>query len=171
MVETDYESHGSSEDKAGDIEKMVPVAEAIKYRKRAQNAEKMLETLDQQLRESKVQNEKITKQLEDVKSEKVLTSKLSDSGATDLEAAVILAKETMKNNPDDDVDTVIRKLRQEKSYLFAGRGSAAGFNKTFGIRDKNSASQSGLERAAKQAAVSGKRNDLQEYLRLRRQFK
>ena len=69
------------------------------------------------------------------------------------------------------MDGVIEQLKKEKQYLFAGNNSStATAKKTAGAKDRIENSQTILERAAKKAATTGNRIDLQEYLRLRRNF-
>ena len=49
MSEVDFESQVSSGDEGAGGERLVPVGEAIRYRKRAQSAEQEAVTLQQQL--------------------------------------------------------------------------------------------------------------------------
>jgi hypothetical protein len=68
------------------------------------------------------------------------------------------------------VDSVIKQLQKEKQYLFVGSGGAVTAKKTAGARERGESNQTVLERAAKKAATTGSRTDLQEYLKLRRNF-
>jgi len=65
---------------------------------------------------------------------------------------------------------VIEQLKKEKQYLFAEGDRAAGAKKTSGVRDRVHNKHAALERAAKKAATTGNRADLQEYLKVRRSF-
>ena len=164
-----------SEDTAGhsdsDSLKLVPVAESIRYRKRAQNAEKKVETLDEQLAEAQTQVSKMAKQLSNIKVEQKLMRKLVATGAVDLEAAMLIAKARMENSDKADLDGVIEQLKKEKQYLFGNNsGSTVTAKKTAGAKDRMTNNQTILERAAKKAATTGNRTDLQEYLKLRRNF-
>ena len=147
--------------------KLVPVAESIRYRKRAQSAERQVETLAEQLAETKSQASKMTEELDSIRSEHEIVRKLAGCGVVDLEAAVLIARAKLAGEPQADLDGVIEQLRGEKQYLFAesGRGSA---RKTSGARERVQNNQAALERAAKKAATTGNRADLQEYLKLRR---
>jgi hypothetical protein len=165
----------SSETEAGQSDgeglKLVPVGESIRYRKRAQSAEKKVEDLSEQLAESRSQAGEMVEQLRSIKTDQELTLKLAKAGALDVETAALLAKARVEAQEGTDVDEVIEQLKKEKRYLFGGQqGGAAGLQKTAGVRDKTSNSQTVLERAAKKAATTGNRTDLQEYLRLRRNF-
>ena len=72
--------------------KLVPVAESIRYRKRAQSAEKKVEDLTEQLAQAKSQVTKISERLSDIEAEQKLTRKLAAAGSVDLETAVLLAR-------------------------------------------------------------------------------
>jgi len=159
-------------DRASESEslKLVPVAESIRYRKRAQSAEKNVETLTEQLAEAKSQAAKMAEELNSIRSEQELTRKLAGSGAVDLEAAVLLAKAKIQDQSEADLDGVIEQLKKEKQYLFAEGDRAAGAKKTSGVRERVHNKHAALERAAKKAATTGNRADLQEYLKLRRSF-
>ena len=163
-----------SEDIAGasdnDSTRLVPVAESIRYRKRAQSAEKKLEVLTEQLAEAKSQTETMSEQLSTIQTEQKLMHKLVAAGAVDLETATLIAKVRMQNQNEADVDGVIEQLKKEKQYLFGASGGSMTPGKTAGARDRVANNQTVLERAAKKAATTGNRADLQEYLKLRRNF-
>ena len=151
--------------------KLVPVAESIRYRKRAQSAEKKAETLTQALAEAKSQAAKMAEELNDIQLEQKLTRKLAAAGTVDLETAMLIAKAKIEGQNEADLDGVIEQLKKEKQYLFAGNeGGTATAKKTAGAKDRMTNSQTILERAAKKAATTGNRTDLQEYLKLRRNF-
>jgi len=154
----------------GDNMKLVPVAESIRYRKRAQSAEKKVEALTEQLAEAKSQATKISEQLSKIQTEQKLTRKLAAAGVVDLETAVLIAKARVEGQTEADVDGVIEQLKKEKQYLFADSNKAMTARKTAGAKERIQNSQTILERAAKKAATTGNRTDLQEYLKLRRNF-
>jgi hypothetical protein len=148
--------------------KLVPVAESIRYRKRAQSAEKQIESLSQELAEARSQASEMSEQLRDIRIERELTRKLATAGAVDLETAVLIAKARAEAQDTADLDVVIEQLRRDKQYLFGG--AAAMPRRTAPAKDRVANNQAVLERAAKQAAATGNRTDLQEYLKLRRNF-
>ncbi len=150
--------------------KLVPVAESIRYRKRAQSAEKKIETLAEQLAQAKSQASEMAKELSSIQVEQKLTHKLAAAGAIDIETAVLIAKAKIEAETEADLDGVIEQLKKEKQYLFAGTSAATTTKKTAGAKDLMQNSQTILERAAKKAATTGNRTDLQEYLKLRRNF-
>jgi hypothetical protein len=155
---------------ASDNMKLVPVAESIRYRKRAQSAEKKVEALTEQLAEVKSQAAKMSEELSDIQAEQTLTRKLAAAGAVDLETAVLLAKDRMEGQTEADLDGVIEQLKKEKQYLFGGAGGTVTLKKTAGAKERITSNQTVLERAAKKAATTGNRTDLQEYLKLRRNY-
>lgn len=169
MAEIDLDNQVTSEDEGLGSEKLVPVSEAIRYRKRAQSAEKMISSLEERLEEVLNQNKQLAEQLNGKELEQELLRKLTAAGAGDLETAVLLVKSRLKESGDGQVDSVIEQLKKEKGFLFSEiRPGAA--SKTAGVKAESSIGQRGLERAAKKAAASGNRVDLQEYLKVRRQF-
>jgi len=169
MSEIDFESQVSSGDEGAGGERLVPVGEAIRYRKRAQSAEQEAATLQQQLEASEEKSKQLARELDEAKHERELIASLTAAGASDLEAAVLLAKARMEGT-DGDVDSVVEQLRKEKTYLFEDVETSGVASKTAGVRERKPSGQSVLDRAAKRAATSGSRADMQEYLRVRRQF-
>jgi len=144
----------------GESLKLVPVAESIRYRKRAQSAEKELESLAEQLAQAKSEATKMADQLSDIQVEQKLTRKLVAAGTVDLETAVLIAKAKVEGQAQADLDGAIEQLKKEKQYLFTGSSGAVTAKKTAGAKD----------RIQKKAATTGNRTDLQEYLKLRRNF-
>jgi hypothetical protein len=150
--------------------KLVPVTESIRYRKRAQSAEQKVEALTEQLAEAKSQLTTMSEQLSNIQAEQKLTRKLASAGTVDMETAVLLVKAKMEGQTEADLDSVIEQLKKEKQYLFAGVSGAVTAKKTAGAKERMTNNQTVLERAAKKAATTGNRTDLQEYLKLRRNF-
>jgi hypothetical protein len=146
------------------------VAESIRYRRRAQSAEKKLEILTEQLAQAQTQTVQLSEQLSNVQAEEKLIRQLAAAGAVDLEAAVLIARARLQDQAEADVSGVIEQLKKEKQYLFGGAGSSMTPTKTAGSRDRLTGNETILERAAKRAATTGSRADLHEYLRLRRNF-
>jgi len=153
-----------------DSTKLVPVAESIRYRKRAQSAEKKIEELTEQLAQAKTQTAELSDQLSNIQTEQKLTRQLAAAGAVDLETAVLIARVRLQDKSDADVTDVIEQLKKEKQFLFAAGSSGPVPTKTAGARDRVTNSQTLLEKAAKKAATTGSRTDLHEYLKLRRNF-
>jgi hypothetical protein len=163
-----------SEDTAGHSEndnaRLVPVSESIRYRKRAQSAEKKIEALAEQLAEAKAEAKTTAEKLSSIQVEQELISRLAAAGTVDMETAVLIAKARIESETEADMDSVIRQLKKEKQYLFTGTSGAVTAKKTAGAKERVESSQTVLERAARRAATTGNRADLQEYLKLRRNF-
>ena len=153
-----------------DNTRLVPVAESIRYRKRAQSAEKKIESLTEELAQANSQTAELSGQLSDIQVEQKLIRQLAAAGAVDLETAVLIARARMQDKDDADVTGVIEQLKKEKQYLFTSSSPGAAPAKTAGARNRVTNSQTLLERAAKKAATTGNRTDLHEYLKLRRNF-
>lgn len=174
MSQIDTDENILSEAEAGQEDtnniKLVPVAESIRYRRRAQSAEKKIETLAEELAQAKSQASEMAKELSSVRLEQKLIHKLAAAGAIDMETAVLIAKAKIGTEAEADLDGVIGQLKKEKQYLFSGTCAAVTAKKTAGAKDRVQNNQTILERAAKKAATTGNRTDLQEYLKLRRNF-
>ena len=152
--------------------RLVPVAESIRYRKRAQGAEKLNETLAEQLAQAKIEAAKAAEQLNEAQMEQKLMRRLASAGAVDLETAVLIARSRMVDGVKPDIDSVVEQLKKEKRYLFAVDSDKAGFavSRTAGAKDRVRDGRGAIEKAAKRAAMTGNRADLQEYLKMRRDF-
>ncbi|MHC4411646.1 MAG: hypothetical protein ACYSYU_01635 [Planctomycetota bacterium] len=171
MGQIDKEENVLSETNAGQEDvKFVPVTESIRYRKRAQAAEKEVEALTKALAEAEAHGSEMGEQLQNVKFEQKLVRKLASMGAVDLETAVLLAKSRAESSEAVDLDSVVEQLKKEKRYLFNSNGFGVAIQKTTGPRGRLVNDQAALTKAAKKAATTGSRTDLQEYLRLRRKF-
>jgi len=154
-----------------DIAKLVPVGESIRYRRRAQTAEKEAEILAEALVHARSEASRLTEQLNNIQLEKKLTEKLAAAGTIDPAGAVLIARAGMEGADEMDLDRVVEQLKKEKQYLFGGETvKAMSAQKTAPAKDRVVNNRTVLERAAKKAATTGGRADLQEYLRLRRNF-
>jgi hypothetical protein len=151
--------------------KLVSVSESIKYRKRAQSAEKQLIELVEQLNQTKAENEKLCGKLGTIETEHKLTETLHIAGVKDIESAVLLARKRLDESQSKDVAEIVAQLKNEKGFLFDdSNGSSAGVlsSKTSGVRGKISSARAHIERQAKRAAQSQSKADMMEYLRARR---
>jgi hypothetical protein len=164
-----------SEDEVGGDNRMVPVVESIKYRKRAQSAEKQLAEVQGQLDDVKTENEKLSKRIGSFEIERNLSGELIKAGISDVEAGVILARSELEKDVEADVSEIVEKLKNEKGYLFDSgneeKVDVSSSVKTSGVKQKVSGGRAVIERYAKRAAESGSRADMMEYLRVRRQYK
>lgn len=169
MEKIDLESQVLSDDEVLGDEKLVPVNEAIRYRKRAQSAERQAAGLEQQLKLSREKNEELSGQLDKLKLEQKVAASLIKAGVKDMEAAVLITNARMESE-GEDVDSVIDQLKKEKGYLFADIETSTAASRTAGVKQRTGGAQAVLENSAKRAAVSGSRTDVHDYMRVRRQF-
>jgi len=160
-----------TDEAGGEGAKLVPVSEPIRYRRRAQSAEKKNEQLMEELSRAREEASLATEQLQKLKLERALMQKLSAAGAVDLETAVLVARSRLEGDSPADVDSVIEQLSSEKRYLFGDpTGQPVQQRRTSPAKERRGNREASLEQAAKRAATTGDRTDLQEYLRLRRDF-
>jgi len=153
----------------GDPTKLVPVGESIRYRKRAQSAEKQAQELADQLARANERLVQMSDQMDTLHLDRKLTRQLTAAGAIDLEAAALVAKSRMADKgADSDIGECVEQLRTEKPYLFGRSSEAATSRKTAGAKDRVAQNRTALQQAAAKAARTGQRADLQAYLKLRR---
>jgi|GEM_PF-241871 len=159
---------------------LVPVAEAIKYRKRAQAAEQQVEELHQHLQSIEQEKKEAQTHMGQMVVEKEITRQLVRAGVIDLEAGLLLVQSKItksdgdqlsENIGEDEIKGMIETLRNERSYLFCGAISevSAGLaGPTATVRSHGRGGINTLTRLAQQAQHSGSRKDIQEYMRMRR---
>ena len=94
--------------------RLVPVSESIRYRKRAQSAEKKVEDLAEELSEVRAESVKIAEKLSKIETEQKLTKKLAGASAVDLETAVLIAQKKMEQADKPNIDNVIEEMKKEK---------------------------------------------------------
>lgn len=168
MEENLSETTEDQELDGNDAARLVPLADSIRYRKRAQSAEKKAESLAEELADANQKISRMSQDLDELQVEQKLARKLAAAGASDLEAAVLVAKTRIQGKADADVDACVEQLRKEKEYLFGGPAQAVTPRKTAGAKDRSGQAQTALEQAARKASRTGRRIDLQHYLKLRR---
>lgn len=133
-----------------------------------QNDENTSGVLAEQLAQANARIAQISEELDGLQIEQKLTHKLAAAGAIDLEAAVLVARARIEGQTETDIDNCVVQLRKEKGYLFGGATQIAVPRKTAAVKDRAAHSQAVLEQAAKRAARTGSRIDLQRYMQLRR---
>lgn len=164
-----------SEDKGTQEEtdnaRLVPVGESMRYHRRAQSAERRAEELAGELAEARAEAGRLAEELKATHKEQELMSKLAAEGTRDLEAAVLIAKARLASEDKADVAGVVEQLKKEKGYLFCEKSEISGVNpalRTSPAKEPRQGGAAGIERAARRAAGTGSRADIQEYMRRRR---
>jgi hypothetical protein len=192
MVEIREDRDEAPEGQEGQGPKLVDVRESIRYRRRAQEAEQRAAVVESQLEELRMAQdgreksleevlsterrgrEELERRLESLEIERRLERELIRAGAIDPETALLVARERLASAGSDEVDVaeLARQVLQEKPHLRAperqeveslGRASQ-------GVRPRNS-EPSRVRRLAEAARSTGRRSDLVEYMRARRQKK
>lgn len=149
--------------------KVVPVAESIRYRKRAQAAEQQCADLAEQLNSARDEARKISGRVESLEVERELTHRLVAAGTVDVEGAVLIASEKLSRSQDADVAEVVDQMVREKGYLFGKAAGVVGsMRKGNSAKDRQGSEVGAVESAARRAVSSGDRVDLQEYMKVRR---
>ncbi len=143
--------------------KLVPVSEAVRYRKRAQTAERELEQLQQE--QSRLQNDlQISREtIEYLERRQRVDQSLQQAEAIDLETARLLTEIAIADLDEPDIELAVEELKREKPFLFR-RGT-----RSHNMSARPQAVPTEVSTAAEQAKATGHRRDLLHYLRLRRQ--
>lgn len=168
----------------GSPARLVPVAESIKYRRRAQQAEGKLAEIQQQLEQSQSQLQASRQQLADLESQRQQAQQqaqstenrlaadrmLARAGVVDLEAASLLLSQRLTLDQAIEPQALsqhIEQLLEEKPYL--RKPTAPLPPKTASARQPQSGVSVMLGQVAQRAITTGHRRDVADYLRLRRQ--
>jgi hypothetical protein len=148
------------------------LAEAKRYRKRAQAAEKTLEDRKHDLAERQKKIAEHEQTIARLQRKTALDHALIEAQAIDMDAARTLADSALAQMTEPDVAKAVHDLRQRRPYLFGSlmrRGKAgAGAMSPRGGLSSDSPHAAAVDRAASEAVSTGRRSDLLRYLRLRR---
>jgi len=171
----------------------VLVQESIKYRRRAQDAERRVEALEAelaalqggrdqhaagleaQLDQALTETESLRRRLADLRRDRTLERELARAGAVDTETALALARTRLAGaDMPDDLAAFAEALLEEKPHLRAAPHSATdapaalpprtGGAKPAGADDPRRAA----DRLADRARTSGRTGDVMAYMRARR---
>ncbi|HOQ06115.1 MAG TPA: hypothetical protein PKY88_12990 [Anaerohalosphaeraceae bacterium] len=144
------------------------VPEAVLIRRQAQAAEKELAQIKAERDRLDAENQTLRKTLDRIQTDQQLLQAARAAGAIDSETVCLLIRQQLAENDKADIPALLERLRREKSWLFEADNAA---------RPKRSAGQrvlpdrtAALQQAAGRAERTGRLNDVQEYLRIRRQF-
>jgi hypothetical protein len=171
------------------------VQESIKYRRRAQEAERRAEALEtevqalreaqddragaleQELAQVRGEAETLRRQVETVQRERSLERELARAGCADTETALALAHQRLADGqPPEDLAAFARSLLEEKPHLRTAADMPARVPATRGLPPRTVAPQPPAhaaprrmaDRLAEQARQSGSSTDLMAYMRARR---
>jgi TolA-binding protein len=152
--------------------RLVPVTESIRYRRRAQQAEQQLQTMQAELAQTRTMLQETQQQLEATERRQRIDQLLVESEAVDLEAARLLTEAAVSMMEEPDVQQAVAELRSRKPYLFrrssVGSGGSGSVKSAGSMSSRPRRQPDASDDLAQQAAISGDRRDLLRYLRLRR---
>lgn len=132
MSQTDSVNHGMSEDNGIAEDKTVPVSEAIRYRKRAQQAEKQLAELAESLSQARQHAAELDAQLAAQQRQQTLLETLTAAGATDLETTLLLAlAERVLLDRLEWIDTTLAGLDAASVWRLRSAATAAAMSLIF----------------------------------------
>lgn len=155
---------GAAENAEARPERQVPVGEAIRQRKRAQEAESRLTELASRVGELERDLMTAREALDASERSRRIDAALVEADAVDLETARLLTEMAVAQMDEPDVQLAVEDLRRKKGFLFRRRrpGSAA-VTGSIAAPGRDRAAEAALD-----AAVSGDRAALLAYLRARR---
>ncbi len=144
--------------------KLVPVSESIRYRKRAQQAEQELEQARQNLEKIERELTESRDMIDHLERQHRISELLTEADAIDLGVARLLTEATVQTMDEPDLKQAVADLQRQKPYLFRKQVSQA---RAMSAHDSDPMDQD-VAHAAAQAAATGHRRDLLAYLRLKR---
>ena len=169
------------------------IQESIKYRRRAQEAERRAEALEAELAglreadesraaaveadlaQARAEAENLRKSLEGVERDRRLERELARAGCIDPETALAVARERLAGgDPPEDLAALARGLLEEKPHLRASGGRRGDPDaplppRTSGPKPAgDDAPRRAAERLADQARQTGSPRDVMAYVRARR---
>jgi hypothetical protein len=148
------------------------IAEAKRYRKRAQAAEQSLEEAKVQLAEREAAISEHQQTIAALQRRQAIDDALREAGAMDLEAARTLAEGEMSQSAALDAASAVQELARSRPYLFRQSRRAMSAGVQCARSDQGEAPrEQRLTRAAEDAQSTGTRGDVLRYLRLRRKTK
>lgn len=153
------------EDASSQGDRLVPVTEAIRYRKRAQLAEQQLGSLQSQLDEAQQRVEQAEQTIGSLERTQRINELLSEADAVDVDAARLLTEAAVQSMDEPDLAEAVADLRRHKPFLFHPDSTSAD---GLALAPQIEGFDDPLAQAAEQAQHSGDRRDLLRYLRLRR---
>ena len=155
----------------GEEGRRVPVGEAIRYRKRAQEAEGRAGALEARLRELESTLEGARETMDALERRHEIDLALVRADAVDMETSRLLTELAVSEMDEPDVGAVVEELRRRKPFLFRSNAGDRGGSVSAAMsgRPRRAGPEAGgLEEAADAASRSGDRGALLRYLRARR---
>lgn len=143
-----------------------PVAQAIRYRKRAQAAEQQLSNLQERVTQLQTELDQARRSASRLERRQQIDAMLAQAEAVDVQVARLLTESAVEMMDEPDLKLVIDDLRRHKPYLFRRKSQPTAT--TMSPRLANASVSAHAEQAAQQAVATGSRRDVLRYLRMRR---
>ena len=148
---------------------LVPVTQAIRYRRRAQAAEQQLGDLQSKLMQLQGELEQARLTASKLERRQNIDAMLSQADAVDVDVARLLTESAVEMMNEPDLKLVIEDLRRQKPYLFRHRNADGTFASASSMPARvRSSGVSQIQQAAARAVEAGSRTHVLDYLRLRR---
>lgn len=163
------ESPSPANDESGEpAARLVSVSEAIRYRKRAQAAERDLAETRARLEGATCEAQAAQQRLALAERRAAIDAGLVGLGATDLEAARLLVEASL-NEGEADVAAAIESVRRRRPQMFRTNHSAPRHTAAMGPAVRSTPQgERDIDRAAIAAKRSGHNADVMHYMNLRR---
>jgi hypothetical protein len=145
-----------------------PIAEARRYRKRAQAAERAAADLRLELQQKSAELAEREQTITALERRQRIDELLLEARAIDLDTARLLTELAVADMPEPDLDAAVAELRSRKPFLFRAGRASSGALAPRSAPDGAASAASPAQRAAAEAHATGRRADLLRYLRLRR---
>lgn len=142
------------------------IQEAKRYRRRAQQAEASLCEVQTQLDEAQRALADREQTIQAMERRERIDHLLRQAETIDLEAARLLTEIAVQQMDEPDIEAAVHDLREARPYLFPSIDESIASGATSPQVPEKAAPQA--ERAAEEAVVTGRRDDLLRYLRLKR---
>lgn len=153
--------------------RLVPVSEAIRYRKRAQTAEQELKRLQDELGTVHTELAQAREAIDQIERRHQVDELLAKADPIDMEAVRLLTMAAIEGAEDPDLESVIADLQSGKPLLFRQPNkkdncAAVGSARSPSIPMRGRSHARTLHEAGRQAALTGRRDDVLRYMRVRR---
>lgn len=145
-------------------EKVVPLSELIRARRRAQEAEAQAIALQDRVVELEKVLAEARSAMDAIERRQQIDLALLEADAIDLESARLLTELALGQMDDSDIHAAVNELRQRKPFMFNARRSRLGSAMSGTPRQ----AADSLADVAEEAARTGDRKALLRYLQIRR---
>jgi len=144
----------------------VKQTDELEWRARALEAESRLEQVEASLAECQASAAQLREQMDKSEGARQIERALVEQQALDLETAALLTEAAVAQMDEPDVEAAVAELKRRKPFLFRSGGAGGHAGAMSGA--SSGTGDGALTQAAIDARVTGSRQALLRYLRLRR---